>query len=560
MPSPATWDHFAPLYQHLQAEPLTSAMLPAWLNAWSDAEKAVWEARAWLKRAKLIDMLDSVARDAYQQFMQEIFPPFRQATQALIAKLLAMQDYEPLPEHARFVHAWRMDNALYQEANVGILQTITQLQQTYEELIWSTQVHFRGTSLTPPAVRVLDGARDQHQRAAIWQAKYTAWQAQSSRISELFLELVRQRHHLARNAGCSDYRTYRWQELHRFDFTPEDCLVFEDAVTREFSDLTAQMVARRTQRWGVTALQPWDWQLDTDPVASEQVFATDESLLDAVGQVCQRLDVDLGALLGRMRQQHFIDAGARPGKPAGGEEWFFPLIGLPCIRVETTGTFNDVLLLLHECGHAWHEALSLTHNGLVWNMGGPGGFDEFPSVSLPFLGLHLCAEDLGGFARPEQIDAMLVRECERIVLCWLPEIIRMELFQHWVYTQPPENLQPADLDAQWLALTRRCLPWMDWSQQSKDVAISWQRSTLLFDSPFYHTEYALAQIGAMQLLQRMRHDQSGTLSAFKSALMAGGTRSLGELYRMMGIASPFSSTTIRDMATFMTQLYQGLLT
>lgn len=418
---------------------------------------------------------------------------------------------------------------------------------------------FAGEHLTPSEVNRYDTSRDPEQRADIWQAKYVLWHEQSATISNIFLELVRQRQQLAHNAGFAEYRAYRWQELHRFDFTPESCLTFYDAVIEEFTALATQMATRRTQRWGITTLNPWDWQLDTDPVSTEQIFATPDDLLDAVSHICTQLDSSFGTLFTKMRQHDFLDVGSRLGKPGGGEEWFFPVTRLPCVRVESTGTFQDVLLLFHECGHALHDALSFDQQGFIWNMGGPGGFDEFPSVAMPFLGLPFCTTTQGGFANQEQIAAMYVREYERIMLRWLPEIIRMELFQHWVYTQPVEQIHPSDLDAYWLQLTQRIMPWLNVSQHANDVAMSWQRSGLLFDNPFYFTEYALAQFGALQLVPQAIHDHTATWQHFTATLRAGNTRSLLELYAMMNIDLPFTAATVRAVAVDVAQMYHDSL-
>ncbi len=38
------------------------------------------------------------------------------------------------------------------------------------------------------------------------------------------------RFRIAANAGLPDYRAYRWRELLRFDYTPQDCLSFHQAI------------------------------------------------------------------------------------------------------------------------------------------------------------------------------------------------------------------------------------------------------------------------------------------------------------------------------------------
>lgn len=54
--------------------------------------------------------------------------------------------------------------------------------------------------------------------------------ADQEAIDALWADLVALRHQMARNAGFADYRAFRWQQLHRFDYTPEDCGCFHRAI------------------------------------------------------------------------------------------------------------------------------------------------------------------------------------------------------------------------------------------------------------------------------------------------------------------------------------------
>jgi oligoendopeptidase F len=42
-------------------------------------------------------------------------------------------------------------------------------------------------------------------------------------LDELFLRALGLLRKMARNAGLSDYRAYRWRQLGRFDYTPQEC-------------------------------------------------------------------------------------------------------------------------------------------------------------------------------------------------------------------------------------------------------------------------------------------------------------------------------------------------
>ena len=207
----SAWNTFAGEYDVLLKEPLDVANVGSWLARWSDAEKAVWEARAELKRQRSFDERDAAAQDAYQQFMTDVFPLFRAATQQLIVRLLSLPDFQPDPEQHRFIEHWRSDAALFHPDQLGLQGEIERLIGRYHQLCWSTA-----------------GFRDADGEEA-WRQQRAQWRLQRAEIDEVMLQIIAFRQQIAQLAGCSDYREYRWRELHRFDFTPDQCLALHDA-------------------------------------------------------------------------------------------------------------------------------------------------------------------------------------------------------------------------------------------------------------------------------------------------------------------------------------------
>ena len=61
---------------------------------------------------------------------------------------------------------------------------------------------------------------------------------------------------MAANAGRPDYRAYRWQELLRFDYTPEDCRRFHEAIEEVVVPAARRIYERRRQRLGVRQPAP----------------------------------------------------------------------------------------------------------------------------------------------------------------------------------------------------------------------------------------------------------------------------------------------------------------
>jgi oligoendopeptidase F len=81
----------------------------------------------------------------------------------------------------------------------------------------------------------------------------------------------------------------------------------------------------------------------------------------------------------------------------------------------------------------------------------------------------------------------------------------------------------------------------------------WQRQAHLFHSPFYYVEYGIAQLGALQLWMKARHDPHRALANYRAALALGGTRPLPQLFAAAGIVFDFSQKTLKPLMEALVQ-------
>src|SRR5206468_3716381 len=65
--------------------------------------------------------------------------------------------------------------------------------------------------------------------------------ADREKIDAIFDQLLPLRQQIARNAGLSDFRAYKWKQYKRFDYTPQDCLRFCDAIEKTVVPLVAEL-------------------------------------------------------------------------------------------------------------------------------------------------------------------------------------------------------------------------------------------------------------------------------------------------------------------------------
>ncbi len=544
MIAPQTWDTVGPAFTELSAESLTDEALPEWLHRWSNLEKQVWEMRAGLKRANLHDVTNEIAQVAFQQFVEGDFSNFRSANQQLTLKLLAFIGEQP--SQPQFIRRLRVTAELFRKENGALLSQLSKREAEYGELVYSMMLDYedKTCSVTEVEIHLRDG--DRSKRETAWRAIRKRLREDREPLNGLFLDLVAKRHQLALNVGLADYRAYRWREMLRLDYTPEDCLAFHAVIEVEVIPIVMQLAEKRRVTLGVAALMPWDMSVDMQTLPPITPFNPPAVLEATMHRVFTHIDSTLGEMFGRMRDG-FLDLEMRVGKPPGGEEWFFPVSGLPFIRLETNNTSDDVSLLLHECGHAFHDYLTDTHQDLIWAADYPTEFSEFVAISMTYLAAPFLEKANGGFYSPEEAARLNKSAIEEVLLRWLPFITMVDAFQHHIYSQLVET--PEQLDALWLELSQRFMPWIDWQPLSAEQGSAWQRIGLLYEMPFYFLEYGLAHLGALRLWHKAQSDGTGVWKTYRDALTLGGTLSLPELYRAAGSRLPFTRVEVHEVMT-----------
>jgi oligoendopeptidase F len=149
------------------------------------------------------------------------------------------------------------------------------------------------------------------------------------------------------------------------------------------------------------------------------------------------------------------------------------------------------------------------------------------------------------YGNREDADRARLEQFERVVDIF-PWVAVVDSFQHWLYTNPGHT--GGDRSAKWLEITSRFEVKIDWSDLNPDVKrYAWHRQLHIFEVPFYYIEYAIAQLGALQLYRIYRDDPAQAVDQYLKALSLGGSRSPGELFKAAGISLDFSADMLKSL-------------
>ncbi|PTA66875.1 M3 family oligoendopeptidase [Deinococcus arcticus] len=548
----AEWAQYAPRFEALQAQPLSAADVPGWLAAWSDLSGELQGVGARLSVFADLHTDQPEAQARYQRFMADLQPQWARAEQALKEKLLAVPDYEPAPGFALTLRRMRDAAALFREANVALGVTHEAQKQEYAVITGNQTVTLDGQTLTIPQIKQRLDDPSRPAREAAWRALAASNAGVAPQLDDVMTRLIATRWGLARNAGEANYRDLRWKELDRVDYTPADCRAFHEAVRDEVVPLLSAMTAELAGPLGLESLRPWDYNRNTllDPQGRAPLtpFQGGSELETLAQTAFAGLDSGLAGRFAQMRTGGLLDLESRPGKMSHAYCSYFPGTNEPFVLMNVVGTAEDVRVLFHEVGHAFHGFYSGESQPLVWNRWSPIEFVEIPSMAMEFLTL----DHLGHVFSPDELARYREKQLQGVV-AFLPWAAQMDAFQHWLYAEAPEDVTIADLDAKWLELDRTFHPFVNWAGLDERLRAKGWQYYHIFQVPFYYIEYAMCYLAAVGIWRGAQQDPAGALERYKTSLRLGSTVPVPELYRAAGAEFRFDREHIRGLMAFLTE-------
>jgi oligoendopeptidase F len=538
----ATWEDLQPLYRELVERPIDAGSLARWLADWSRLEEVVTEAAAQAMIAYTCDTADEAKEAAHLRFSAEILPKMEELEVELARRLLASGYTSPELEVtlARF----RTAAELFREENVPLHTAIEELSAEYQKVTGGLTVAWDGVEKTLPELQPFLQSPDRTVRERAFRLGCGAYTARRDELAGIFDKLFDFRIRVARNAGFDDYQAYTFRAKCRFDYTPDDCRRFHEAVESVVAPVLARVMARRQARLGVETLRPWD--VGPDPKGREPLrpFREAEELVGKSRQILGKVAPAFGSAFQTMIDERLLDLGVRKGKAPGGYCETLHYRGRPFIFMNAVGVLDDVSTLLHEAGHAFH-AFEAHGQPLIW-LRHPGlEMCELASMSMELLAAPYLGREHGGFFSPEELARARAEHLED-VLVTLAHVASVDAFQSWIYTSGEGHDRNAR-DQAWLRLRSRFERGVDWTGLDQERISRWYRQLHVFLYPFYYIEYGIAQIGALQVWRNSLHDQGDAVRRYRQALALGNTRSLPELYRVAGVELSFDARVIGEL-------------
>ncbi|TAG99880.1 MAG: M3 family oligoendopeptidase [Sphingobacteriales bacterium] len=541
------WETLEPFFtQLLNTEINSVSELENWLKNRSELEAALEEDFAWRYIKMTCDTTNDDLVKAFQYFATEIEPKIAPINNQLNQKFVACAFADDLETEKYFIYTRGIKEALelFRDENIPLQTQIQVEQQKYQGITGSMSVTINGQEYTLEQAANFLKNLDRQTRKQAWETITLRRLQDAETLNNLFNDLKVLRHQVAVNAGFANFRNYMFAALGRFDYTPQDCFDFHDAIQKVIVPLLAQHADERKTALNLPSLKPWDMDVDTSGKEALKPFDGGQDLIDKSIICFNRLGSFYGDRLQAMKDNNFFDVESRKGKAPGGYNYPLAETCAPFIFMNAANSFRDLTTMVHEGGHAIHTFVTAN---LELN-----DFKHCPSevAELASMAMELITMDHWDVFFTDAEELKRAKKYQlRDVLKTLPWVAVVDAFQHWIYTNP--NHTTEERTEAWKTIfTKFGAGFVDWSENEAALENLWQKQLHIFEVPFYYIEYGIAQLGAIAVWKNYKQNPEKGLKNYLDALKLGYTKSMKEIYQTAGISFDFSAAYIKELIDF----------
>lgn len=516
--------------------------LDKWIIDSEELGSAIQDRYARAHVASTVDTTDTKAEARFMHLVENVLPLTETYGFVLNKKLIATPHSSKLGAYYEcYLRSVRADIELYRDENVPLKTEEHKLVNEFEKIMGGLAVTFRGKELTMQQLAVYLEDPDAGTRKEAFEARTRIRLSVAEQLDNLYDRMLTLRKKIATNAGFKNFRDYQFAAYHRFDYKPDDCFKFHEAIAEHIVPIVSRFHQQRMKQLGISKLHPWDTQVDPEAKTAIRPFTTALELTDGCRKIFHKVNPELGGYFDDMVAKRLLDLDSRKGKAPGGYCTQFSEERVPFIFMNAAGMKRDVDTLLHEGGHSFHYYLSRQqplasyhHTGLE--------FAEVASMAMELLSRPHFEEFYKGGDLQRVLDNQL-----RKILEFFPFMAMIDAFQHWVYTTN-EDVSATARRRRWAELETKFQPVIDWSGVETMRDIGWQYPHV-FSVPFYYVEYGIAQLGALAVWHRSLTDYNDAVALYKKGLSLGGSRPLPELFSAVGARFGMTGEIIKPLVS-----------
>ena len=541
-----SWNKVEPLFKNLLKRTINSKKeLENWMKDRSEVNSVMNEDLAWRYIKMNINTKDEDLAKKFHFWIKEISPKLAPYTHKLNLKLIKtpfLSELEQKKYHI-YLRSIKKQIEIYREENIPLYTEMEAKQQEYGMISAKMTIEVNGENLTMQQASLLLKDTNRKKRETIYNLIQKRRLKDEVILDNLYDELITLRQQIAKNAGFNNYRDYMFSAMGRFDYTPQDCFNFHNAISKDIVPIISSFEEKRKKKLNYKNYKPWDTSVDVDGLKPLKPFNGGEELTDLTIKCFSNLRPYFGDCITIMKEMKHLDLESKKGKAPGG--FMYPLheIGVPFIYMNSVGSQRDLVTMVHEGGHAIHSFLCRNLE-LTEFKSTPSEVAELASMAMELLSMDYW----GTFYKDKnELKRAKLEQLEK-ALGTLPWVAAIDKFQHWIYTNKHTAKERKE---KWLEIdTELGNQIINWEGQESAQKIMWQRQLHLYEVPFYYIEYGMAQLGAIAVWRSYKKQGDVAIENYINALKLGYTKSISEIYKTAGIKFDFSEEYVNELASF----------
>ncbi|PFI79853.1 M3 family oligoendopeptidase [Bacillus cereus] len=441
---------------------------------------------------------------------------------------------------------------LFCEKNIDLEITEDKLVTEYFEITGGLTALWDGEEKTITELQSYLQDPDRHIRKKAKTLISEKFLSVENKLQQILNELIAIRHQKAQNIQLDNYRDYMFKKYERFDYTPDDCYELAESIHEYVVPLIDKMFNEKKSELQVDSLRPWDLKATAPNQKVLKPIEDASDLVEKSSRILHKLDPEFSALLSRMHKNNCLDLESRKGKGPGGFCEYLPTSQLSFIFMNLNHTHYDVTTFLHEMGHSIHNEC-MNQLELQKYLEIPSESAELASMTMELFSMEYW--DTFYENTEEFIKAKL--DFFKDIVKYLPQMLIVDQFQHWMYENPnhtakERNEKYLELHKTYQSNVVNIEGYENW------IATGWLPVLHIFELPFYYIEYAIAQLGALQMYKQYKQNPNQAIENYKKALSLGSSKSLPAIYEAAGIRFDFSGETIKELMLFVEDELESL--
>lgn len=478
--------------------------------------------------------------EAENDYWDEYLPLYEEVTNNYKKHLLASPFRKELEEAFSTQYFMLMENEMktFSSEIVEDLKLENKLTNQYNKLIASAELAYEGNTYNLSGLVPFMTCTDRQVREASSKVYFGFFEENEKQFDEIFDQLVKVRHTIAKKLGFNNYVEYGYKKMQRTDYNAEMVANFRSQVLEYIVPVANKLYDKQQERIGVDTLKYFDVNLEF-LTGNAMPKGDKDFILENGKQMYSELSEETKIFFDYMTTHELLDLETKPGKQAGGYCTFIADYKSPFIFSNFNGTSDDIDVLTHEAGHAFQvfESRHIDVPGLTWPT-----YEscEIHSMSMEFITWPWMER----FFKEDTDKYKFIHLGSAIK--FIPYGVVVDAYQHYVYENPEATSE--ERKVAWRNLEKQYLPHKNY--EGCDIlerGTWWFKQGHIFKTPFYYIDYTLAQICALQFWKKMNEDREAGWQDYLNICNKGGTLSFLGLVEAGNLISPFEEGCVNSV-------------